>query len=187
MSPLLLVLIAVILYAGGWTLFLTKIDGLRNEFLLFRITDREHLMRGMQSTLPAMLGIMALGAFFVVMLNVKAEKNGLNRFSPPEGFQSIAQIDLSQQAYMSEALAQFTLDEPDYVGVFVVVHNIDTTYFDLSLTGPDGFSSIVLHGEGYNAFQDGGLWEQNLPAGTYQLMLNSQQSPGTISVYLKIH
>lgn len=43
MLPLLLTFIASILYAGGWVLFLSKINGLRNELLLFSITDREQL------------------------------------------------------------------------------------------------------------------------------------------------
>lgn len=70
-------------------------------------------------------------------------------------------------------------------GVFVVIREINTTYFDLSVTGTDGYSSVVIHGEGYNAIQDGGLWEENLPAGTYQVVLTSHQSPGTVSVYIK--
>lgn len=60
-----------------------------------------------------------------------------------------------------------------------------TIYFDLSVTGANGFSSTVLHGEGYNVVQDGGLWEENLPAGTYQVVLTSHQSPGSVSVYIK--
>lgn len=35
--------------------------------------------------------------------------------------------------------------------------------FDLGVTGPDGYRSTVLHGECCNSFEDGGLWEQNLP------------------------
>jgi len=79
------------------------------------------------------------------------------------------------------------LDESTTVGIFIIVKEINTTYFDLSVTGADGYSSAVLQGEGYNAFQDGGLWEENLPAGIYHLVLTSHQSPGTVSVYTKTH
>ena len=183
--PLLLIFTASVLYAGGWMLFLSKINGLRNELLLFSATDQTQLTAGIRRTIPAMASLMVFGVIVVFTLNGLAGKNSLNKFSPPQGFTPIAQLDLSAQAYPSTTLTQFTLDEPTYVGIFIVVKEINTTYFDLSITGADGYSSIVLHGEGYNAFQDGGLWEENLPAGTYQVVLTSHQSPGTASVYIK--
>jgi hypothetical protein len=185
MPPLLLTFTASVLYAGGWTLFLSKIDGLRNELLLFSTTDRKQLTAGTRKTIPAMTSIMTLCVISAIALNASADKSLLNKFSPPKDFVPVAQLDLSKQAYPSETLTQFTLDEPTIVGVFIIVREIKTTYFDLSVTGADGYSSIVLHGEGYNAFQDGGLWEENLPAGTYQVVLTSHQSPGTVSVYMK--
>jgi hypothetical protein len=70
------------------------------------------------------------------------------------------------------------------VGVFIAVRDINTPNFDLSVTGPDGFSSTILHGEGYRADRDRGLWEENLQPGTYQIVLTSHRSPGRISVYI---
>jgi hypothetical protein len=110
----------------------------------------------------------------------------LDRFSPPQGFDPVAQIDLSVQPYSAESLAQFSLTEPAIAGVFIAVRDINTPYFDLSVTGPDGFHSTVLHGEGYRADRDGGLWEENLQPGTYQLVLTSHQSPGNVSIYTSI-
>jgi hypothetical protein len=141
----------------------------------------------MQRMIPTMAGLIAFCLMIVFVLNALASKNSLDRFSPPQDFASIAQIDLSIQAYSAKPLTRFSLDQPAYVGVFVAVRNIDTTYFDLTLTGSNGFHSIVLHGEGYRADQDGGLWEKKLPAGICQVMLTSHQSPGTVSVYLKSH
>lgn len=183
--PLLLTFTAFILYAGGWVLFLSKIDGLRNELILFSITDRERLTAGAQKTIAVLASIMVICVVTVFALNGFVGENPLNKFSPPQGFDLVAQLDLSKQAYPSVTLTQFTLDESTYVGVFIVVREINTTYFDLSVTSADGYSSVVLHGEGYNSFQDGGLWEENLPAGTYQVVLTSHQSPGTVSVYIK--
>jgi hypothetical protein len=185
MPPLLLTFIVSILYAGGWVLFLSKINGLRNELLLFSITDRERLSAGAQKTISILASLMVICVVTAFALNGLAGRNSFNTFSPPQDFTPIAQLDLSKQPYPSVTLAQFTLDEPTYVGVFIVVRETNTTYFDLSVTGADGYSSVVLHGEGYNSFQDGGLWEENLPAGTYQVVLTSHQSPGTVSVYIK--
>ena len=187
MPPMLLTITASVLYTGGWILFLSKIDGLLNELLLFSITERNQLTAGIWKTILAMVSIMTLCVISAIALNTSADKHLIDSFSPPKDFVPVAQLDLSKQAYPSETLTQFTLDESTIVGVFIVVKEINTTYFDLSVTGADGYSSIVLHGEGYNAFQDGGLWEENLPAGTYQLVLTSHQSPGTASVYIKTH
>ncbi len=187
MPPMLLTVMASILYIGGWVLFLSKTDGLRNELLLFSTTNREKLMTRLVPTIRAMAGIMVFCVILAFTLNSAAEKNSSNRFSPPQDFKPVARIDLLKHAYSSETLAQFTLDGPTTVGVFLSIRSINTTYFDLSVTGPNGFKSTVLHGEGYKAFQDGGLWQKNLPAGTYQIVLTSHQSPGTASIYLKIY
>jgi hypothetical protein len=187
MPPLILTFTAFVLYAGGWRLFLSKIDGLYNELLLFSTTDRNQLTAGTRKTIPTMAGIIVVCFISTITLNTSADKHLIVSFSPPKDFVPVAQLDLSKRVYLSTTLTQFTLDEPTIVGVFIVVKEINTTYFDLSVTGADGYSSIVLHGEGYNAFQDGGLWEENLPVGTYQVVLTSHQSSGTASVYIKTH
>jgi hypothetical protein len=185
MPPWLLVFAATILYIGGWILFLSKNDGLRNEFFLFNRTDYERLVAGTRTTIPVMVSVMLFCVLLVFTLNISASKNSLNKFTPPQDFESVAQIDLSTRAFSAETLKEFSLENSAYVSIFIAIHNIDTPYFDLSVTGPNGFRSVVLHGEGYNAFQDGGLWEQNLTPGTYQVVLTAYQSPGMASIYLK--
>jgi hypothetical protein len=99
----------------------------------------------------------------------------------------VAEIDLSSQSYAAQPLAEFTVNEPTWVGVFIVVRDINTSYFDLRVAGSGEYNSVVLHGEGYRAERDGGLWEENLLPGTYQLVLTSNQSPGTAAIFLKTH
>lgn len=187
MPPLHLTFIALFLYVGGWISFLSKIDGFRNELLLFSTIDQEKLVAGTRKIVLSMIGTLIVCLFSVVALNRLADRNSLNKFTPPQDFAPVAQVDLSTRAYSTETLAKFSLDTPDYAGVFIAIHNIDTSYIDLSVVGPDGFRSIVLHGEGYNAAQDGGLWEQQLAPGDYQIVLTSHPSPGTASVYMKLH
>ena len=182
--PLGLMALAAGLYAACWKLFLAKIDGLRNEFLLFGQVDSSALRGGMRS-LRVMTGILGLGIVLTLTANSLAAQNSSGHFSPPQDFQPAATIDLSSRAYSNEVLASFSLDQAGYAGVFITVRNINTRYFDLSISGPDGFKNVILHGEGYRADQDGGLWEQNLSPGEYRLILNSAQNPGTVSVYLK--
>jgi hypothetical protein len=184
--PLLLALVAVILYVLGWAYFLSRTEARMNELLLFRTTDRGTILSGARKTIPILTGILASCVVLALMLNNTAAALP-DRFAPPADFLSIAEIDLTTRAYSFESLARFTLDEPTPVGIFIAVHDINTTYFDLCLIGSNGYSSVVLHGEGYRADQDGGLWEENLPPGIYQVMLTSDQSSGTATVFLKIH
>ena len=183
--PLLLAFTAVIIYIRGWSLFLSRIDGLQNEFLLFRTLDREKLAVGTCTIIPVITTVLILCVFSALLLNNLAIANPQNRLAPPPGFAVVAEIDLARQVYSAEPLAEFTVDAPSYVGVFIAVRNINTSYFDLRIIGDEGYSSVVMHGEGYRAERDGGLWEQILPPGTYQLILTSHQSPGTTTVFLK--
>ena len=86
-----------------------------------------------------MTGILAFCAILVIYTEQVSFENSSDRFSPPQDFAPAAQIDLSTRPYSSEPIALFTLDNPSYAGVFIVIHNIDTTFFDLSVEGPDGF------------------------------------------------
>lgn len=186
MQPLILTLVASILYAGGWILFFARIDGLRNELLLFRLADRETLTAGTRMLLPVLGSIAAFCIVLTLALNRLAAQSSPDRFAPPQDFVAAAQVDLSTRVYSTETIAQVSLNETSYAGVFIAIRNIDTRYFDLTVTGSHGFQSTVVHGEGYRADQDGGLWEERLSPGAYQLLLTSNRSPGTISVYLKI-
>jgi hypothetical protein len=156
---------------------------MQNEFLLFHITNLKTLAMGTRRTIPVMTAILGLCIFLTFTLNASAEKSSTPAAS--QDYVPIARIDLSAQSYAAETLAQFELKEPANVGVFVIVRGIDTTYFDLSVMGSDGYSSIVLHGEVYRAHQESGSWKETLPAGTYRVVLTSHQSPGTVSVFLK--
>ena len=184
MPPLLLSLTALIFYAGGWILFLSKIDRFKSEFLIFR-TANPGSLRDCTRTIPVLTGIMVFCAVLALAINTSAAKNPSARLSVPQDFTPVAQVDLSSRPYSSEMITRFTLDKRSYVRVFIIIRNIDTTFFDLSVTGQDEYRDVVLHGEGYRASEDGGLWEKSLPPGTYDLVLTSHQSPGTASIYMR--
>jgi hypothetical protein len=183
--PLLSTFIALILYIWGWAYFLSKIDGPRNEILLFRRTEQESLTAGTGTIIPLLTGVVAFCLVLVFVLNNLSANQPRTKLTPPSGFEVVAEVNLASQAYSTETIREFSLQEPTHTGVFIIVRDIDTSYFDLRLVGANGYSAVVLHGEGYRADRDGGLWEANLLPGTYQLVLTSDQSPGTASVFLK--
>jgi hypothetical protein len=180
MEPLLLSFGALALYCGGWWWFLRRIQGVRSELALFSTADENVVHASLRQPLTLMIGILIVCSSLIIILS-----NALNPFAPPQGFQPVAQLDLASRAHTGETLWQFALDQPTEIGIYAVVQRIDTTYFDLRLTGSDGFDAVILHGEEYTADRDRVLWSRVLPPGHYRLVVTAHQTPGTISIYGK--
>ena len=181
-TQLLLSFLALVIYIAGWRLFLSRIQGVRSEIALFSTTDQAVIHAGLRSSLPMLVGILIAASLLIITLS-----NTLNPLAPPQGFQPVAQLDLASRAHTGETLWQFALDQPAEVGIYAAVQLIDTTYFDLRLTGSDGFDAVILHGEEYTADQDRVTWSRVLPPGQYRLVATAHQTPGQVSVYLKNH
>jgi hypothetical protein len=165
---------------------LSRMDGLRNEFSLFRTLDRATLPAGARRVLPMIGSILVFALLLTAVLSRLAGQNPQDRLSVPAGFLSVAKIDLSVRPYDQETLAESAVAERANLCRRTCRHSGNQhTYFDLSLVGPDGYGSTVIHGEGDNARCDGGLWEDYLQGGPYRIVLTSHQSPGTVSVYWK--
>lgn len=176
LSPLLVTTVATLLYLLGWVLFIAKSRGLAQ----FR------QLAGMERTGPAALTMLAVTAVVFLStfsINMAATQNGSLRLSPPSNLALVAQVDLTTRAYQNEVLATFSVTENGRLDLFFSVQDINTSYFDLRLLGPNGYSYLLLHGEVYRADRDGGLRELTLLPGTYQVVLTADQSPGVLSIY----
>jgi hypothetical protein len=180
LEPVLLSLMALVIYSGGWLWFLGRIQGVRSEIALFSTTDGPAVYAGLRLPLALMTGLLIAGSGLIVGLS-----STLNPLAPPQGFQPVAQLDLAGRAHTDETLWQFALDRPTVVGVYAVVQGIDTTYFDLRLTGSGGLDAVILHGEDYTADQDRATWSRALPPGQYRLVATAHQTPGQVSVYVR--
>lgn len=154
------------------------------------MTTRQMQETAVPSTRPRALAIaitslIALGLIIAALASPIARQNGGRQTAPPPNFQSAAQIDLSARSYNNETLAQITVDQPTNLGVFFVIKDINTEYFDLSLKGPAGYHSLILHGEEFRTDGAGAssLQEFALQPGEYRLALTSRQSPGRLSIH----
>ena len=139
---------------------------------------------------PARRWLLAVSLMIVVLVAAGTwtlllqTRNAPARQTPPPNFQLVTEVDLSSGSHNGETLLSFTLDEPSVVGIYFAIEQIDTRSLDLRLVGADGQSAVLLHAEDYRTDRDGGgLWEQRLEAGTYQLLLSAAQSPGRLAVY----
>jgi hypothetical protein len=125
------------------------------------------------------------GLFIFVLLTVSCQTDQAQPTPPPDS-QLVAEVDLSAQSYDEETVGEFTVTETAVTHIFYTIPNIDTTEFDLSLSGPNGDNFVILHSENFRTDENGGgTWEQTLAPGTYQIMLTASQTPGTLSVYWK--
>lgn len=127
--------------------------------------------------------LLTLSLLMIVLIGCNADKNSAS-LTPPADFQPLAKVDLSTQPFDGEILGQFTLAETAVTTIFYTLPNANTSYFDLSLIGPEDENRLILHSESYRTDESGGgTWEQNLPPGTYQLVLTADPGSGILSVY----
>lgn len=175
--------IALLLYIGGWWLFLRKVTGLRAT--LGRLYSAGEPLRqpGVRPTLLTLLGISILG------VSIAFSANGFRLTAPPTGqappanYQLVATVDLAAATTARQTVYTFTLDQPQVVGIYVSLAAVRADYLDLQLTGPAGFTDSLLHAEGYSAHADSAQLEANLQAGTYSCVITSRAATGVLSLY----
>jgi hypothetical protein len=184
LHPLLVSGAALALYAGGWLLFRSRIPGLRSELTLFQKPDQEVV------TPAAWKSVSVMAAAFLLFGLVGFSANGFrlaagrgDPFQPPSGYRLVTTIDLSEQEHKQETVHTFTIDRARVAGVFLLVEDVNTPYLEVVLTGPEGYSQVILHAEGYTASRDNPHLEELLQAGEYRVILTSRRSPGRISIY----
>ena len=183
--PLLVAGVALLVYLGGWILFLRRIDGIRGEIDLFITPGSEWMTPAVRRSLGVMAGllvVLSLAAFTANGFRLTTPPRG-KTLNPPAGYSLKQIMDLSSGGHASEPILSFTLSRDQTVGIFLLIADIDTGLFDVYLAGPDEYTRQLIHAEGYSASLDSALLEEKLPAGHYQLILTSQKSPGTVSIY----
>ncbi len=186
LPPLLVSFLALAIFLSGWALLYRRIPGLRSELALIRKPDQEL----MSSAVWKASGVMA--ALLLGFTAVGWAANGFRiaapgrapGFLPPSGYALIKTIDLSEKEYAGEAIYRFNLEKTGTAGVYLLIQNINSPYFEVILSGPGGYKKLLVHAEGYTAIQDNPHMEERLQAGEYQVILTSKASPGELQVYL---
>ena len=120
----------------------------------------------------------------VIILGTGCANINRNNFVPPPDFKPLAEVNLSTESFDQEILGQIAVEEEAIVSIFYGLSNAETTYFDLSLIGPEGENLVILHSEDYRTDeQGGGTWEQSLPPGDYRLVLTADQGSGLLTIH----
>ena len=185
LPPLILSAVALGLYAGGWAVFLARIRGLRDEIRFIKAADLAVERPDLRRSLLVMGSVLVLDLALVLAAGLASGANPAQPIIVPAAYRPVNTLDLSYHAYQADTVGWFTLDQPTDAGVFVTLSQINTPYFDLVLTGPNGFQAAVLHAEGYSASQDSASLEKRMEPGQYWLLLTADQSPGLVTLYVK--
>ena len=186
LHPLWVTIAALFAYVGGWFLFATKIDGVRREIDLFRKGDEPVMTLAVRNTALSVIGLFAILGFVAFSANgYRLTAPRSDPFLPPQGYRLAKTIDLSQGEYTQSLAHTFTIDTLTRAGVYLLVENINSDYFEVRLTGPGQYDHLIVHAEGYMAVRDNPHVEDNLQPGQYDCILTSKSSAGILSIYIR--
>lgn len=186
LHPLGVTVAALFAYIGGWFLFTTKIDGVSREIDLFHNRDEPVMTLAVRNTALSVIGLFALLGFLAFSANgYRLTAPRSDPFLPPQGYQLAKTIDLSPGEYTQSVAHTFTIDRLTMAGVYLLVENINSDYFEVRLTGPDQYDHLIIHAEGYTAVRDNPHVEDNLQPGQYHCILTSRSSVGILSIYIR--
>lgn len=186
LPPLLVSGLAFVLFFSGLVLLSRRIPDLRTELAYFRRPDQELFTPAVwkASGILAALLLVYAGVGFAAngfRLSAPARAPG---YLPPSGYALVKTIDLSEKEYAGEEIYSVNIQKTSTVGVYLLIQNINTPYFEVILSNPGGYKKLLIHAEGYTATQDNPHMEEQLQAGKYQIILTSKISPGKLLVYL---
>lgn len=136
----------------------------------------------------ALSGLLVVIFAVTAILQTRLAPKQVSDFRPPEDYQWISTVMLSDRDYQNETVASFSLEQECETSVYLWVKDVDTTYFDVTLIGPEGKQFPMLHAEGYKSTYDSAKIETNLGPGEYRLVMTGSQSRdlGEVSFYLKL-
>lgn len=181
LPPLLMALLfAAILAAGVWLAY----RGRSQAFLL------RDWLRAAEPPLanPATRRTLELIAVFTLALGIGllAINDGEQTAGVPQDYQLVAQANLAQANPAGVTLCTFDRATQGPISIYLQAQGVRTDFVDVSLHGPDGWSAVILHGEGYSATHDRShpTWG-DMPAGHYDVVLSGAPARGEIAIYLK--
>ncbi len=186
LPPLTVTGFALMAFSGGWVLLAHRIPSLRDELGIFRGIDQEIITPGawrVSGVLAALLLAFGAAGFAANGFRLAAPSRTPG-YLPPSGYALIKTIDLTEKEYTGEVVYQFAIEKERTAGVYLLIQNINSPYFEVILSGPDKYHKQIIHAEGYTATQDSPHTEGQLPAGDYQIILTSKKSPGKLLIYV---
>jgi hypothetical protein len=184
--PLLVTSVALLLYAGGWSFYVTRLGGVAGARRLIAhyrsapsaVVDRQAL-RALRILVVA--GVVVAGA--AIALNWYLTRT--NPLGLPAGYGEVATLSLDTTGYTEADVYQFTLDQPATAGFYILLQDIQAGPVEIALVGPNGYRNTFLKfGSAFNAVGRATVHPQGLALepGAYAIQLTVPQTPGRIVI-----
>jgi len=181
LPPAAVALVFALLVCGGIALIIFQKESL--NILRTWMNEKASVLTqpALRTPLASMILITVCLAVFLVVIN-----SGEQSFSAPQGYQVIAEVNLARTDTRGEVIYTFEITEPKPLRIYLILSGIKAESLDVKLQGPDGWESILVHGEKYTASEDriNTGWDL-LPAGRYDLVVTALKTRGKLSAFLK--
>lgn len=180
--PLIVTGAALLIYLACWALFLRKMGGFQELRRQFRTANMDIRRPETQKNLRVLgvVGVAIMAATFA--LTVALPDPG---FSAPEGYETIAEFELSQGPMIDAVAVRFSVVEPSNVNLFIALNNVKGGPAQIHLVGPNGYDNVLFNDTNENLdIGKASVHPQGLPleAGDYELRVSFPRSNGRISV-----
>lgn len=192
-QPLVVTGAALLIYTGGWALYLRRTGGLQ---AVRDLVDRFRFQTG-EFSVPAatrmLLVLVGVGSVIAASSwGLSAYLSASNPLGLPSGYSHVATLDLGEKAYAGDAVYRFSVDGQATAAFYIVLQDISSGPIDISLVGPNGYRNTFIK---FGAGSGGGLAmgratvhpkDLALEDGEYELQVTVPKSPGRIVVSTKI-
>ncbi len=183
--PLLVTLAALLVYTAAWLLFFKRMGGWRRLVAFFKEEQPVDLREGAQrrTVLPfIILTVLILAAS--LGLDSAAASGG--RFTIPEGYSLVRDLDLAERGYNQETVFNFKLDAPEEFRFFITLENISRGPVRIELLGTGGYNELFFLMGSDNRIGQATVHPSGmLEPGDYALVLSVPQNrSGRIGIYV---
>jgi hypothetical protein len=180
LPPLAVAFGALVLFVGGWFLFVRRFPGTRSIWNV--------IIKNTGKPVPAWRWVLAGGVMLTALIGAgilvtSTLGNGLP--PPPKEYNSAANVDLYSRDRHAETIASFDLPKAGDAAIILRISGIDTSFIDVTLVPSQGVSLLLMHGEDFVSTYSETQNQYRLPAGDYKIVLTSRKSSGILDVYFR--
>ena len=185
LHPLIVTGAALLIYCMCGYLLLRRMGGFHEMRRRFRIAqfDVRHPETQKNLRTLAVTGVVVMAVTYA--LTVALPDPG---FTAPEGYETMAEFELSQGPLLDAVVFRFTVAEPSSVSLFIALNNVKGGPARIHLVGPNGYDNVFFNDP--NEKLDIGKASVHpqdllLEPGDYELRLSFPRSKGRLSVSIK--
>ena len=185
--PLLVAGVALLIYIYGWVLLINRQEGFRGILARLRLGEEHFLTASSRKTLTAM--VLTAAAVMLVGLGITSFYPFADVMAAPDGYTPAFSLNLAGQAFESETVYRFRLEEPAKVNLFFALKDFDAGPARITLRGPGEYNNTFLRASTEFKTGHSTVHPKDIPleAGEYQVEVSFPQSEkAEVSGYIMI-